>query len=178
MTAVFRFWKMLQCPAFGDQSPTCHRKSKHLLIYDPWIEICKFVKDPSTIGIINHSSCQQLCDAIPSDPSYPSYRFFVGQSLRADEHGQCWIEEMGLSGEETSLWALCKYQGRKWNFSELSITAQCLQQGLFADFTDTLVIIVPGSTETLLNSILCSCGTKVSHSCFYVDLCKVCVSKN
>lgn len=154
---------MVQCPAFGDQSPTCHRKSKHLLIYDPWIEICKFVKDPSTIGIHHHVSSSVM----PSHrtPHIHPVDFLLGQSLRADEFGQCWIEEMGLSGEETSHWALCKYQGRKWNFSGLCITAQCLQQGLFADFTDTLVIIGPGSTETLLNSILCSCGTKVSNSC-------------
>lgn len=156
---------MVQCPAFGHQSPTCHRKSKHLLIHDPWIEICKFVRP------IDHRNYKPFtmsaalwCHPIGPLTSILSI-FLLSQSLRADELGQCWIEEMGLSGEETSHWALCKYQGRKWNFSRLCITAQCLQQGLFTDFTDTLVIIGPGSTETLVNSILCSCGTKVSHSC-------------
>lgn len=131
---------------------------------------------PSELLAIHHVSSSVM----PSHqtPYIHPIDFLSGQSLRADEHGQCWIEETGLSGEKTSHWALCKYQDRKWNFSGLCITAQCLQQGLFADFTVTLVIIVPGSTETLLNSILCSYGTKVSHSCFYVDLCKVWVSKN
>ena len=68
----------------------------------------------------------------PASPPIHQYWFLSGLSVWEDEQGRLWTEAMQLREEETSHWGLCsavpewwKDQARKWNFSELCITAQC-----------------------------------------------------
>lgn len=75
-------------------------KSKNALIYVSGIEILKFMRDQSTIKMTTLPSCQQLC----ADNLTSILLICGGQSLRADELSQHWIEKDGaLRGGDFTL---------------------------------------------------------------------------